>query len=98
MDEVFGDNVRAAALIEIVPIAHFAGPEHHLAIAIEQRYHDFVRGTGFGRGGEAMSEAAAGSRLDENAVAALRGASFTPATRCGVPAPSTFTVAVRFTL
>jgi len=39
-----------------------------------------------------------GNGLDENAVAALKGASFTPATRCGVPSPSTFTVAVRFTL
>lgn len=39
-----------------------------------------------------------GHGLDENAIAALRGAVFSPATRCGVPSPSTFTVAVRFTL
>ena len=39
-----------------------------------------------------------GHGLDEAAIEALRGATFTPATRCGVATGSTFTVAVRFTL
>lgn len=39
-----------------------------------------------------------GHGLDEAAMDAVRGASFTPATRCGTPVVSTFTVAVRFAL
>lgn len=39
-----------------------------------------------------------GYGLDEAAIAALRGASFAPATRCGVGVPATFVVAVRFAL
>ena len=39
-----------------------------------------------------------GHGLDEAAIAALRGATFAPATRCGKPVAATFTVSVRFTL
>ncbi|MES2642337.1 MAG: TonB family protein [Myxococcota bacterium] len=39
-----------------------------------------------------------GHGLDEAAVAAVRGATFTPATRCGKAVPSSFTVAIRFAL
>jgi protein TonB len=39
-----------------------------------------------------------GHGLDEAAVAALRQASFNPATKCGKPVASTFVVAVRFAL
>ena len=39
-----------------------------------------------------------GHGLDEAAVSAVKGATFTPATRCGEPALSTFTVSVRFAL
>lgn len=39
-----------------------------------------------------------GHGLDENALATVKEARFTPATRCGKPVPSTFTLSVRFTL
>ena len=39
-----------------------------------------------------------GHGLDEAAVAAVREATFSPATQCGKPVASTFTVAVRFAL
>jgi protein TonB len=39
-----------------------------------------------------------GHGLDEAAIAALKEAKFNPATRCGKPVASTFTVAVRFAL
>lgn len=39
-----------------------------------------------------------GSGLDEAALDAVRGARFSPATRCGEPVASTFTVSIRFTL
>lgn len=39
-----------------------------------------------------------GHGLDEAAVSTLRQATFTPATHCGKPVASTFTVAVRFAL
>jgi protein TonB len=39
-----------------------------------------------------------GSGLDEAAVAALRGATFSPATKCGKPVATTFVVAIRFAL
>lgn len=39
-----------------------------------------------------------GHGLDEAAVDAVRGASFSPATRCGKPVAATFTVAIRFAL
>lgn len=39
-----------------------------------------------------------GAGLDEAALDAVRGARFSPATRCGKPAASTFTVSIRFTL
>jgi protein TonB len=39
-----------------------------------------------------------GHGLDEAALAAARGARFEPATRCGRPVATTFTLAVRFAL
>jgi protein TonB len=39
-----------------------------------------------------------GHGLDEAALTAVRAASFSPATRCGEPVPSTFVIAVRFAL
>jgi protein TonB len=39
-----------------------------------------------------------GHGLDEAAVAAARGATFEPGTKCGKPASATFVIAIRFTL
>ena len=39
-----------------------------------------------------------GHGLDEAALDAVRGATFTPAARCGSPVGSTFTLSVRFAL
>ncbi|MBX3272989.1 MAG: energy transducer TonB, partial [Sandaracinaceae bacterium] len=39
-----------------------------------------------------------GHGLDESAVASMRTARFEPATRCGRPVASSFTISVRFTL
>lgn len=39
-----------------------------------------------------------GHGLDEAAVAAVKGASFAPATHCGKPVSATFTVSIRFAL
>ena len=39
-----------------------------------------------------------GHGLDENALTTVKQARFSPATRCGKPVPSTFTLSVRFTL
>jgi len=66
--------------------------------AVEGRVRVRITVDATGRVSDAQVLAPLGYGLDESALAAVREASFEPATRCGRAVSTTFVISVRFTL